>query len=65
MKKYYLVNTWYKAYESEWKPQSVFTDQHPIKLVAHYNEMDGYETSLLGWQEISKEDYELAQSMDL
>lgn len=62
--KYYFFSSFYSAYGSEWKPQTGVCTEHPFELVARYNKMQGYETRLTGWQEITEEEYNLYKFLE-
>lgn len=67
MKKYYFVNTvcdWYNR--GNFQPQTaVIVEKHPFEWVHHLNNItpEG-NTTLLSWQEITKEEYELYNKLE-
>lgn len=66
MKKYYFFNSVYQCHgHGDWKPMSGATDRHPIMYVKHLNDtVEHSETKLLGWQEITEEEYKMYDIRD-
>jgi hypothetical protein len=66
MVKYYFISyTWRRIGNPDWTFSNLVTDKHPLRWAAHVNKEYGKNETyiLIGWQEISKEDYE--QYIDL
>jgi hypothetical protein len=61
MKKYYFFNSVYQYHgHGDWKPMSGVADKHPIEYVKYLNDtVENSETKLLGWQEITEEEYNM------
>lgn len=61
MKKFYFFNSVYQyGQNGNWKPSPGVTDMHPILYIRHLNEtVKNSETKLLGWQEITEEEYNM------
>lgn len=61
MKKYYFYSSMYEYYANGlFRPQSGVTDVHPIQFIRHLNDtVNDSNTVLLGWQEITKEEYNM------
>jgi hypothetical protein len=56
----------YKYFDGKYYPQSDVIDKHPFYWLDEINkEVSNCETILLSWQEISEEDYNFYQNLDL
>lgn len=65
MNKYYYVFTTCEAYNNgKYMPQGFVCDIHPFEKVAYFNEMENYTTTLVSWQEISQEEYNLYKKLE-
>lgn len=66
MEKYYYVNSICIAYgNTDNKMNQCFvTNKHPFIQCHEYNKMDNYETILLSWQEITKDEYDLFNKLE-
>lgn len=62
--KYYFFSSFYSAYGGKWKPQVGVCNEHPFVLIDHYNKMEGYETRLMSFQEITKGEYDLYKDLE-
>jgi hypothetical protein len=71
--KYYFISSMW-AHEpgpqfGAYRPQScVIEGQHPFEYISYLNKLpvnNGYTTVLLSWQEITKEEYELYNKLEL
>ena len=63
---YFIMYTWKRDRDHQWNYSEFLTDTHPIKWLVdtrrdYSNDTDrgcGYNYSLIGWKEVSKEIYD-------
>ena len=65
MEKFYYVNSECFAYGNKMDMSQVFVcNTHPFIECHRLNKMDNYETVLISWQEITKEEYDLFKKLE-
>jgi len=55
----------WRIYGGRWGYQNEVVDKHPYETVKTYLDAEKYEICLLGWIEISKEEYDMAKEWEI